>query len=118
MSLLLCIATAWLWWRSYTVRHIIGFGRAGGNCHTVQSLLGRVHILSKLDGGCEGGLSHSSDRLVSSGMWSGGMSSYPPQPEWHCGFIFQTYMRSSMFFTEGMTPITLHMRLIVVPYWF
>src|SRR5688500_20259592 len=77
-SLLLSVATCVVWVRNHFVRDIVGFGRAGGNCPVVQSILGRVHVLSSLDGGCERGVPYSSDRLVKHATWNGGMSSYPP----------------------------------------
>jgi len=120
LSLLLCVATVVLWVRSYRTRDAIGWGWHGGNCHLAQSIVGRVHVLSDLDGGCEGGFSYSAMRLVPNPMWNAGMSSYPVKVEWHGPFIWQTYTRSSGF---GFMPggrssfVINHHRLIVVPHW-
>jgi hypothetical protein len=123
LSFLLCLATLALWLRSYWYRDILSFGRAGGNCHLVQSLLGRIHILSNLDGGCTGGFSYSGpDRLSSQAVWNGGMSGYPPQPNWHAGFIWQHYSRFLDFPYSGAPyrnrpPLRTNHRLIVIPDW-
>src|SRR5258706_13699801 len=76
-SLLLCIASLVFWVRSYWFRDLVSFGREGGNCHIAQSILGRVHLLSNLDGGCSGGSSYNADRLSPQAIWTGGMSGYP-----------------------------------------
>jgi hypothetical protein len=124
VSFLLCLATLALWLRSYWYRDILSFGRAGGNCHLVQSLLGRIHILGNLAGGCSGGFSYSGpDRLSPQAVWNGGMSGYPPQPEWHGGFIWQYY--PGTYFADfsysgpayGRPPLRNNHRLIVIPCW-
>ena len=74
LSLLLSLTAVALCMRSYRVRDIIGFGRVDGNCHTVQSILGRLHVLSDLDGGYTGGVFYSADRLSPRAAWHGGMS--------------------------------------------
>jgi hypothetical protein len=56
VSLVLCLASVALCVRSHRVRDIVGFGRAGGDCHLVQSIRGRLHLLSDLGGGCTGGV--------------------------------------------------------------
>jgi hypothetical protein len=114
-SLLLFAATSALWLRSYHRRDIVCFGRAGGNSHLVQSLLGRVHLLTNLSGGYTGGFSHQADRISPRALWNGGMSSYPHPAEWHHGFIWQTY--DSHHFGMGQ-PYAMTNRLIVVPYAF
>jgi hypothetical protein len=115
LSLLLCLATMALWLRSYRVRDMVGFGWAGGNCHTAQSILGRLHVLTNLGGGCSGGASYVADRLSPQAIWSGGMSGYPTAVRWRWGFVWQTYDRSHM----GMGQIYWSSyRLVVVPYWF
>ena len=115
LSLLLWLATMGLWLRSYRVRDTVGFGWAGGNCHTAQSILGRLHVLTNLGGGCVGGTTYGADRLSSQAIWSGGMSGYPRDVRWRLGFVWQTYDRSHM----GMGQIYwTSNRLIVVPYWF
>jgi len=115
LSLLLCLATMALWLRSYWVRDTVSFGWAGGNCHYAQSILGRLHVLTSLGGGYEGGTTYDADRLSPDAIWSGGVSGYPPEAHWRLGFIWQTYDRSHLhmgqFFWRSY-------RLIVVPYWF
>jgi hypothetical protein len=122
LSLLLCLATLALWLRSYWYRDILSFGRAGGNCHLVQSLQGRIHILSNLNGGCSGGFSYlGPDRLSPQALWHGGMSGYPPQPQRHAGFIWQHYSRFPDFADSDAPyrrpPLQSNHRLIVIPYW-
>jgi hypothetical protein len=119
MSMLLCLATIALWIRSYWYRDITSFGPAGGNCHLVQSLLGRIHVLSNLDGGCTGGFSYSGpDRLSPQAIWNGGMSGYPAQLQWHAGFIWQRYSIWH-YDTIGRYAGTFRSnhRLIVIPFW-
>ena len=56
--------------RSYRVRDTVGFGWTGGNCHTAQSILGRLHVLTNLGGGCVGGMTYGADRLSPRATWS------------------------------------------------
>jgi hypothetical protein len=121
LAFLLCfLATAALWIRSRHTRDIVSYGRPGGNCHLAQSLLGHLHVMSHLDGGCSGGSSHQSDELSPQAIWNGGMSGYPVKPEWRLGMIWQTYTRNHMDFMipsgNGGVFVT-HHRLIVIPYW-
>jgi hypothetical protein len=117
LSLLLFLASGALWLRSYFVRDLVSFGRPGENCHVAQSILGRVHLLSNLDGGCSGGYDYRDDPLAKGAIWNGGMSGYPVTPQWHFGFIVQQYTRYHMDFVMSGGFTTSH-RLIVVPYWF
>jgi hypothetical protein len=116
LSLLASLGTVALSMRSYRVRDLVGFARDGGNCHVAQSILGRLHVLSNLDGGCEGGVNYYSDRLSPQAIWNGGMSSYPGDVQWRLGFVWQTYDSGHMDHQGGI--ITTSHRLIVVPYWF
>jgi hypothetical protein len=116
LSLLVSLVTVAIWVRSYRVRDLVSFGREGGNCHVAQSILGRLHVLSNLDGGCTGGVSYHADRLSSQAIWSGGMSSYPSDVQWRLGFVWQTYDRGHMGHGGGF--FTSSHRLIVAPYWF
>jgi len=116
LSLLLCVATLVMWGRSLFVRDIVGFGRAGGNCHLAQSIFGLVHILSTLDGGCEGGVTWSSDRLAKNALWNGGMSSYPPRIRWRFGCAYETYPDYHLGLSATSPGFTTNHRLIVVPY--
>jgi hypothetical protein len=114
LSFLLCLASIVLWLRSYWYRDILSFGHAGGNCHVVQSLLGRIHILSNLDGGCSGGFSYSGPhRLSPQAIWNGGMSGYPVNPKWHAGFIWQRYSQWQSWRSWARPD---ELRLIVIPY--
>jgi hypothetical protein len=115
LSLVLCVASVALCVRSHRVRDIIGFGRVGGNSHLVQSIRGRLHLLSDLDGGYTGGVTYSADRIGPRGTWHGRMSSYPHQVEWRLGFVWQTYVSSHFGLGQSYTNAN---RLIVVPYWF
>jgi len=116
LSLLLFAATAVLWVRSYFVRDIVGFGFAGRNAHVVQSILGRLHLVSGLDGRYTGGVWHYADRLSPQALWQGGMSGYPARVNWCCGFVWQTY--SEIHLWPGPPYSVSHSRLVVVPYWF
>jgi hypothetical protein len=115
LSLLLCLASVGLCVRSHRVRDLIFFGRAGGNVHLIQSIRGRLHLLTDLDGGYTGGFGHSADSIGPQGTWHGRMSGYPHQPEWRLGFIWQTYVSSHFGLGQSYT---IRNRLIVVPYWF
>jgi hypothetical protein len=115
LSLLVGLVTAALWVRSYRVRDLVSFA-CDGNCHVAQSILGRLHVLSDLDGGCTGGVNYCADRLSSEAIWNGGHSSYPGDVRWRLGFVWQTYDRHHMDRDGGV--ITTSHRLIVVPYWF
>jgi len=118
LSLLLVMAIVVLWVRSYLVGDIVEFGVVGGNCHIVQSIFGRLHLLSRLDGGYTvTGVQHTADRLVPQTQWQGGMSGYPPRVNWCCGFVCQTYSKQHMSGNVGDRPPVTHHRLIVVPYW-
>ena len=116
MSLLLCLATLAIWVRSYWVRDTLGFGWNEGNCHVAQSILGRVQVLTRLGGGCQGGATYSADRLSPNALWHGGMSGYPQPAEirWRLGFVWQSYFKSHF---AGGDPFVTSNRLIVVPYW-
>jgi hypothetical protein len=115
LSLLLCAAAVVSWVRSYRVRDTVTYARVGGNGHAAQSILGRLHLLSNLDGGSLGDSSYGADRLSPQAIWNGGMSSYPQEVEWRMSFVWQEYRLSHM----GMgQPYTTSNRLIVVPYWF
>jgi hypothetical protein len=118
LSLLLCLASLAIWIRSYFIRDLFAFGRPGGNCHIAQSIRGRLHLLSNLDGGCSGGYSYRADKLAPNAIWNGGMSSYPVTPEWRLGFIYQTYTRTHFLFSVApSTTLASRHRLIVIPWW-
>ena len=118
ISTVLCLLIVACWVRSYHVRDILHFGVDGGNAHTVQSILGRVHLVSDLNGGRVGGnTSHTSDRLSPNAIWNGAMSGYPVKVEWHLGLVFQRYSNYHMPYREGDAGFTTLSQLFVVPYW-
>lgn len=119
LSLLLFFATVAIWIRSDFFRDTLMYAKTGGNLHTIQSLLGNLHIISQLDGGSSGGpLFWRTDRLSPDAIWNGGMSGYPVQIRKHLGFVFQSYTLDH-YNLSGLFPgiITTHHRLIVIPYW-
>ena len=117
LSLLLAIASAAMWIRSYHTRDIVNFGRSGGNNHTVQSILGRLHLLSSLSGGrVSSDTFYSSDRLSPQAMWNGGMSGYPTQVVWHFGCVWQTFNEYHTWRNLGAQAFTTQHRVIIVPY--
>jgi hypothetical protein len=117
LSLFLCLATVVLWVRSFRVGEDVSFGRVDGNSHLAQSILGRLHLLSDLDGGYTGGVSYRAGRLGPNSTWDGRVSSYPLEGEvqWRLGFVWQTYRSSHFGLGQSYTTTN---RLIVVPYWF
>ena len=117
-SLLLFVATVGVWIRSYFLRDIFGYvSTATHNHHMVQSLLGNLHITSHLDGGSTPRpLSWQTDRLAHGAIWNGGMSSYPVKVEGFLGHVWQNYIHSP-FSPDYSRRITMHYRLIVIPYW-
>lgn len=117
LSLVLCTAAVAMWVRSYFVRNIVTFGRAGGNGHVAQSILGNIHVLSNLDGGYGGGASRSADRLASAAIWNGGMSGYPPAVESKLGFVWQHYTLYHFVRTSPAQTLVSRHRLVVVPWW-
>ena len=119
MSLLLCVAVCVLWVRSYWTRDLILFGRAGGEGHLVQSLLGRVHWMTDF-GFHSGGLGqfvHQADALSPQAIWNGGTSGYPASVRWHFGLVWQTYDAYHADFRLGISGFITHHRLVVIPYW-
>jgi hypothetical protein len=117
VSLLLCLAVCALWVRSYYYRDILDVGRDGGNSHTAQSILGRLHLVSNLSGRrVSSETFYSSDRLSPNAIWNGGMSSYPARVEWYFGCVWQRYLEwHNSIMGETVPPPSPH-RLIVVPY--
>lgn len=112
-STLLLIITVALWVRSYFYHDVVGLGFAGGRGHTMQSIQGRFHCMTSLEGESEGGLTHNSARLVPQPHWAGGMSGYPVRIDWHWGVVWQTYDQHHGFSGEFFTT---RARLIVIPY--
>src|SRR3954447_3446004 len=82
VSLLLLVAVVVVWVRSYWVRDIVSFVDRRNCNHTIQSLLGRVHIISNLDRVSSGGFTHRQYRLAPDAIWNGAMSGYPLKVEW------------------------------------
>jgi hypothetical protein len=116
IALLVIVVACWV--RSYHVRDTFHFGVADGHAHTLQSILGRVHVISDLSGQRESGETmHSSDRLVEDANWNGSMSGYPVKVQWHCGCVFQRYSEYHMPFSADGTGFTSQHQLVVIPYW-
>jgi hypothetical protein len=61
-SLLLFLAVVALWVRTVFYRDMLGFVTRNGNAQLIQSIRGRLHIISDLDGR-SGVFSHQADRL-------------------------------------------------------
>ncbi len=118
LSLLLLVATVALWVRSYWLRDIVvHVSPKTRNYHIAQSLLGNLHIVSQLDGGSNPSpLFWQTDRLASNAIWNGGMSSYPVKVQSLLGHVWQNYSLSP-FVGDFSRRITMHYRLIVIPYW-
>ncbi len=118
ISLLLFLAVVGVWVRSFFYRDIVTFVAPRDQGQVIQSIRGRLHIVSELSGTSRGSISHQVDRLAPDAIWNGGMSSYPVKVEWHWGHVWQNYSRIHRSFgTTGFAGfMTLH-RLIVVPYW-
>ena len=117
ISLVLCLATVALWVRSYYVRDSLHFGRHNGNSHVMQSILGRVHLLSHLSGGRESGQTfYYRDRLLPHATWNGGMSGYPPRVHWRLGCAWQNYSQYHLPITIGGQGFSTSRRLIILPY--
>ena len=121
LSLLLFVADVAVWIRSYWIRDIAGNVTATGNGYLIQSIRGRLHIISDLDGHSAGGFHHRQDWLSPDAIWNGGMSGYPVKVEWHLGHIWQKYQRYHRTFLSGYggssQAMTTNHRLIVIPYW-
>jgi hypothetical protein len=118
LSLLLCVATMDLWLQSYRVRDIVTFSSGDGNSHVLQSILGRLHLLSQLDYKSNSEATHRAVRLSPQDTWNGGTRGYPPDDDvqWRLGFVCQTY--EFTFLTVGHGDLKQFNRLIIVPYWF
>ena len=117
ISSILCILTLVIWVRSHYVRDIVDFGVTGRGSHTLQSILGRVHIVSTLSGARESGdIVYGSDRLSQYAIWNGGMSGYPNNVEWFGDGVFQRYDDYTMSFS-GKELHKSSRQLIVLPYW-
>jgi hypothetical protein len=118
ISFTLCLATVACLVRSYYVRDSWHFGLDGGNSHTAQSILGRVHFVSTLSGSrVSSETSYSSDRLSTNAIWGGGMSGYPVKVERHFGCVFQRYSKYHMPMSDGGMGHTSQHQLVVIPYW-
>src|SRR4051812_32401799 len=77
VSLLLFVATVAVWIRSFWFRDIVSYVSSNGNGRLIQSIRGRLHIITDLDGQSSGSFSHREDRLSPDAIWNGGMSGYP-----------------------------------------
>ncbi len=115
LSLLLSLAAVALCVRSYRALDRVYFGRVGGNAHVAQSIFGRLHLLSDLDGGYRGSGLYKTYELSPRSRWDANVNGYPDLVEWHAGLVWQTYRSYHMGLGQTWsTP----QRLIVVPYWF
>jgi hypothetical protein len=118
LSLLLLVAVVAVWIRSYWVRDIVMYCPPNRNFHTIQSILGSLHIISELDGSSttENRVWWQIDPLARDAIWNGGMSGYPVKVEKNLGHVWQRYLYT-VFTPYPYRSLTLHKRLIVVPYW-
>src|SRR5688572_18173214 len=91
-SLLLMLGTTGMWIRSYYTRDMVSWV-SEGNGHIMQSILGRVHVMSSLDGNSSGQFTHREDKLVPNALWNGAMSGYPLTVNWKLGHVWQRYQR-------------------------
>lgn len=120
LSLLLFLAVVVVWVRSLWIRDIAGNVSASGNGYLIQSIRGRLHIISDLDGRSVGAFHHHQDWLSPDAIWNGGMSGYPVKVEWHLGHVWQRYSRFHGFGFLSYPPnggFATNHRLIVIPYW-
>jgi hypothetical protein len=117
ISTLLLLATSFMWARSHLIRDTFWWVSSDGRGHHGQSILGRLHLISSLDGRSVGQAGHDADRLSPEAIWNGGMSGYPAKPEWRYGFIVQKYQRYHMGWQANQPGLWTNHRLIVIPYW-
>jgi len=120
LSLLLFMAIVAVWIRSFFVRDIVSYVSRNGNGQLIQSIRGRMHIISDLDGKSSGSFSHREDRLAPDAIWNGAMSGYPVKVEWHMGHVCQKYSQFHSFGFLSYPPkngFTTNHRLVVIPYW-
>lgn len=120
ISGLLFLAVAGVWVRSFFQRDMVSFVTSKGNGQLIQSIRGRLHIISELEGRSSGAFLHRVDRLSPDAVWNGAMSGYPVKVEWRLGHVWQHYTRQlfPLYSGFGGSPFILtHHRLIVVPYW-
>jgi hypothetical protein len=120
-SLLMFIAILAVWIRSYWIRDIFSYVDQRRDAHLIQSIRGRLHILSDFVGTATRGamFSHHEDLLSQYAIWNGGTSGYPVNVEWHLGHVWQRYSRFHMTraASPGRAGFTTNHRLIVIPYW-
>lgn len=117
ISTLLLAATCFVWARSYVIRDAFWWVDDDERGHLGQSILGRFHLIDDLDGKSTGPAGRHEDRLSRGAIWNGGMSGYPPRPQWRYGFIVQKYQRYHMAWQANQPGSFSSHRLIVVPYW-
>ena len=119
LSLVMFMAVVGVWVRSLFCRDIVGFVSGNGNGQLIQSIRGRLHIITSLDGRSSGSFSHQADRLVPDALWNGGMSGYPVKVEWHLGHVWQLYSQHHYFSIDTIPSrvLTTNHRLLVLPYW-
>ena len=120
VSLLLFLAVVGVWIRSFWIRDIFSYVDKSRDAHLIQSIRGRLHILSDFVGTAQGPFfSHREDLLSRDAIWNGGTSGYPVKVEWHLDHVWQNYSRNHMAFVPANMSrlfMTNH-RLIVIPYW-
>ena len=64
LSLLLLLAVAVVWARSFWIRDIVTYVTDSGEGRMIQSIRGRLHVIMDLSGTSNGGFSHHQDRLA------------------------------------------------------
>src|SRR5207253_6610591 len=74
LSLLLLLAVAVVWARSFWIRDIVTYVTDSGEGRMIQSIRGRLHVIMDLSGTSNGGFSHHQDRLPSNAIGNGARS--------------------------------------------
>ncbi len=118
LSLLLCLATVGLWVRSHWICDLVCHSVAGRSATWIQSVHGRLHVVTTFDNFMYSETWYKTGAISRQTSWNGLLGGYPAHPEWHFGFIYQTY--SERCLAPRFARQTIHTtrnRLVVIPYW-